>query len=120
MNSNKRTKGKEGEDIAANFLKNLGYEIVEQNYQYGHGEIDIVAKENDEYVFVEVKTRKSLEYGLPEFAITKTKINQIKKVAFAYLIENKLDNQSARIDAITILLQNDREPIINHYKNITG
>lgn len=120
MNMNKRTKGKEGEDIAANFLRKHGYQIVEQNYQFGHGEIDIIAKEDNEYVFVEVKTRKSLEYGLPEFAITKTKINQIKKVALAYLIENNLDNQTARIDAITILLQKDIEPIINHYKNITG
>lgn len=120
MNTNKRTKGKEGEQIASDFLKNLGYEIIKMNYHFGHGEIDIIAKENNEIVFVEVKTRKSLQYGEPEFAITKSKINQIKKVATAYLIESNLDNYTSRIDAVTILLLKDEKPVINHYKNITG
>ncbi|MDF1611140.1 MAG: YraN family protein [Stygiobacter sp.] len=118
--TNKRIKGKEGEEIASLFLKNLGYEIIEMNYQYGHGEIDIIAKDNDEIVFVEVKTRKSLQFGSPEFAFTKSKINQVKKIAFAYLTENNLENLTVRIDAIAILILKDCDPVINHYKNITG
>lgn len=118
--SNKNLKGKEGEQTAAEFLKNLGYEIIEMNYHYGHGEIDIIAKDNDEIVFVEVKTRKSLKFGSPEFAFTKTKINQVKKIANAYLFENNLDNVTSRIDAIAILIMKDCDTVINHYKNITG
>lgn len=115
---NKRTKGKEGEDLAAKFLEKLGYIILEENYQYGHGEIDLIAEDNGEIVFVEVKTRKSLEYGEPETAITKKKIAQIRKVASAYLIENNITEQTSRIDAVAILLQNERDPIINHYQNV--
>jgi putative endonuclease len=120
MNStqNQRVKGKEGENIARKFLENLGYLILKENYQFGHGEIDLIAEENGEIVFVEVKTRKSLEYGDPETAITKKKISQIRKVASAYLIENNILEQTCRIDAIAILIQNEREPIINHYKNV--
>lgn len=119
-NQNKRSKGKEGELIASKYLENLGYEIIEMNYQYGHGEIDIIAKDKNEIVFVEVKTRKSLLFGSPEFAFTKSKINQVKKIAYSYLIEKQLENISARIDAVAILILKDAEPIINHYKNITG
>ncbi|MEW6654131.1 MAG: YraN family protein [Bacteroidota bacterium] len=115
---NQRTKGKEGENIARKFLINLGYNIIEENYQFGHGEIDIVAEDNGEIVFVEVKTRKSLEFGDPETAITKKKIAQIRKVASAYLVNNNITQQTCRIDAITILLQNERKPLINHYYNV--
>ncbi|KAF0151984.1 MAG: putative endonuclease [Ignavibacteria bacterium] len=115
---NKRAKGKEGEDIARKFLEKLGYAIIEENYQFGHGEIDLIADDNGEIVFVEVKTRKSLEYGDPETAITKKKIAQIKKVAAAYLVNNNITEQTCRIDAIAILLQNERTPLINHYYNV--
>jgi putative endonuclease len=76
-----------GEELAAKILKEKGYEIIERNYRYGHGEIDIIAIDpGDGYtVFVEVKTRKNLEYGEPEYAITKTKQKQIRKIAELYL-----------------------------------
>jgi len=116
-NVNQRAQGKEGEGIALKFLEKLGYIILEENYQYGHGEIDLIADDKGEIVFVEVKTRKSLEYGYPETAITKKKIAQIRKVASAYLIEKNITEQTCRIDAVTILQNNEREPVINHYKN---
>lgn len=115
---NQRAKGKVGEDIATTFLKKLGYKILERNFQFGHGEIDIIVQDDNEIVFVEVKTRKSLEYGDPEFAITKNKISQIKRVATAYLVQKNITEQTCRIDAITILIQNEREPLLNHYKNV--
>jgi putative endonuclease len=113
-----RNKGKAGEDIAAAFLEKLGYQILERNFQFGHGEIDIIAQDNNEIVFVEVKARKSLEYGEPEFSITKNKISQIKKVATAYLVQKDITEQTSRIDAVTILTQNERNPVINHYQNV--
>ncbi len=116
-NENKRAKGKTGEEIACKYLESRGYKIIERNYQYGHGEIDIVAMDGNELVFVEVKTRKSLEFGEPEFAFTRNKLNQVKKVASAYLVENNINDHICRIDAVAIQLIQGQKPIIRLYKN---
>lgn len=111
--------GNDGEDIAAEMLSEKGYEIVERNYRYGKGEIDIIAKDPQKnyLVFVEVKCRKNLEYGEPEYAITKNKINQIKKIALAYLYEKEIAEIDCRFDVIAILLRQKIKPVINHYEN---
>ncbi len=114
-NKNKRKTGSEGEDIACGFLSNLGYKIIRRNYQYGHGEIDIIAKDGEEFVFVEVKFRKSLEYGAPETAVTKSKQKQLRKIAEAYIYENKIENISCRMDVIAILQFPGEKPEITHY-----
>ena len=114
---NKRKTGSEGEDIACEYLTKLGYEIIERNYQYGHGEIDIIAKDDDIIVFVEVKYRKSLEYGPPESAITKGKQKQVRKTAEAYLYDKEIKDTSCRIDVIAILHFPSKESQIEHYKD---
>ncbi len=88
-------------------MNEKGYEILERNYRYGHGEIDIVAKDlSDGYtVFVEVKARQNLEYGEPEYAITKNKQKQIKKVAELYLFDKEILEMECRFDVVTVLLQ---------------
>lgn len=115
--SNKKDIGKEGEEIAAKFLTEKGFEIVERNYQYGHGEIDIVANDKEILVFVEVKTRLNLEYGEPEYAINKKKIQQIKKMAELYLFDKEISEADCRFDVIAILLDNKSNPKITHYEN---
>jgi putative endonuclease len=117
MNQNKRETGNKGEDIACDFLTKHGFEIIERNYQYGHGEIDVVARDKDILVFVEVKYRKSLEYGPPELAITKGKQKQIRKVAEAYLYEKNIKDKSCRIDVIAIVHTSGQKPEINHIIN---
>lgn len=114
---NKRKKGKVAEELAAKFLEEQGYNIVERNFQYGHGEIDLIAYENDELVFIEVKSRKSLEFGPPEYAVTKGKLSQIKKVATAYLVQKNLYDQVCRVDVVTIQFKPRNNPLINLYKN---
>ena len=114
---NKRSTGNKGEDIACGFLKKLGYNIVQRNYQYGHGEIDIVAYDKEILVFVEVKYRKSLEYGPPELAIPKSKQRQVRKTAEAYIYDKNIKDTSARIDVIAILHYPKTEPKINHIIN---
>ncbi|MBT8386763.1 MAG: YraN family protein [Ignavibacteria bacterium] len=111
--------GKKGEEIAAKLLTEKGYEILERNYRYSHGEIDIVAKDpSDGYtVFVEVKARQNLEYGEPEYAITNNKQKQIKKMAELYLFEKEILVLGCRFDVVTVLLQGKGNPIINHYEN---
>ena len=87
MNINKRQQGNDGEDLAVEMLVSKGYEILERNYHFSNkGEIDIIAKdpETGYTAFVEVKFRKSLEYGEPEYAVTNNKKSQIRKVASGF------------------------------------
>ncbi len=113
----KKAVGNKGEDIAVKYLSEKGYKIIDRNYQYGHGEIDIIAKDKDELVFIEVKYRRSLEYGNPEDSITKKKQAQIRKVAEAYLYENDIEDNLCRIDVIAILHYPNSKPEITHYQN---
>jgi putative endonuclease len=116
-NKNKRDIGKEGEEIAAKFLVQKGFEILARNYQYGHGEIDIVAKDKGVLVFIEVKTRLNLEFAEPEYAINKKKIQQIKKMAELYLFDKEIEEAYCRFDVVAILLEDISNPIITHYEN---
>jgi putative endonuclease len=115
--TNKRKSGDDGEDLACEFITKLGYEIIERNFFFGHGEIDIIAKDNNILVFIEVKLRKNLEFGMPEYAITKNKQRQIKKIAEAYLYQKEIKDQVCRIDVIAILHLKGSAPQINHIIN---
>lgn len=117
--TNKKTIGQEGEDIAAEYLVNNGFEMITRNYRYGHGEIDIIVKDksNNHLVFVEVKTRKNLEYGEPEYAITKSKIKQLKKIAESYVYEKDFKEIECRFDVIAIIWNRETKPKITHFKN---
>ncbi len=117
MSRYKKSFGDKGEDLAVNYLKNLGYEIVTRNYRFGHGEIDIVAKDKDTLVFVEVKTRENFNFGPPELAVTKRKQHQIKKISEAYIHENNISGTECRIDVIAILMEKNKKPEINHIVN---
>lgn len=114
---NKKDIGKEGENIAAKYLAEKGFEIIKRNYQYGHGEIDIVAKDKEFLVFIEVKTRLNLEYGEPEYAINTKKIKQIKKMAELYLFDKEIEEANCRFDVVAILLNDVSNPQITHYEN---
>lgn len=108
--------GKKGEIIAANYLKNQKFKILEMNYKNKIGEIDIIAKDNDYLVFVEVKTRMSSAFGDPLEAIDEQKQFKIRNVATMYLMKNKLlDKVPIRFDAIAIV--GDEEHEIRHIKN---
>lgn len=114
---NKKDSGKDGEEIAAKYLLKKGFEILKRNYRFSHGEIDIIAKDGDTLVFVEVKTRKNLEYGEPEYAITKKKIQQLKKIAELYLFDKQIEEADCRFDVIAIILGSENNPQITHYEN---
>ncbi len=112
--------GKEGEDLAVELLISKGYQIIERNYTYEKkGEIDIVAKDMETgfLVFVEVKSRQNLEYGEPEYGITKNKIKQIRKMAGIYLFDKEIHEVDCRFDVITVLFKSKVKPVINHYIN---
>ncbi len=117
MEQNKRNTGSYGEDLACKFLEESGFKIVERNYFYGHGEIDIIAKDGDELVFVEVKYRTNDEYGPPELSISKGKQKLVRRTAEAYLYEHEIKDQKCRIDLIAILQLKGEKPKINHIIN---
>jgi putative endonuclease len=119
LSSSDKDIGKQGEDLAAKILSEKGWEIKDRNYRYGKGEIDIIAKDGEVLVFVEVKTRTNLEYGLPENSITKKKIQQLKKVSECYLYEKEISDTNCRIDVISIMMEPRKEPIIEHFEDIT-
>ena len=108
--------GKNGEEIAQKYLIKQGYEILETNRRFSRFcEIDIIAKDKNTLVFVEVKTRKTAICGNPLEAITKTKYEHIKHGLFTYLKENPR-YKKFRIDAVSIILQPELK--IEHLKNI--
>ena len=94
--------GKKGEELAAEFLKDKGYEILTRNFRSKFGEIDIIAKKGDFLVFVEVKTRWSREYGTPEEAVTKSKLRSIVKTGEYFKLLNPETPEAMRIDVVAI------------------
>ena len=102
--------GVKGEEVATDYLKRKGYKIIEKNYTNNLGrqlgEIDIIAKEKDAFVFVEVKTRNLKNYSetLPEENITQSKLRKLSKIANQYLYTNKLLEKPYRFDAISVWL----------------
>jgi putative endonuclease len=103
MNSiNRRKRGEEGENIAAEYLCNNGMKILERNYRFNRGEVDIIAEDGEEIIFVEVKMRISNTFGTPEEAVTEEKQRQIMSVAEGYLYERNLNNRPCRFDVVAI------------------
>ena len=112
MTKNRLSLGKKGEVLARKHLKKLGYRILEQNYRCRFGEIDLIAKHNGYLVFVEVKTRSGLQFGQPSEAVTRSKRQQISKVALEYIAKNDLRDSPARFDVVTVLHQDGMSPTI--------
>src|SRR5207247_6924068 len=97
---NNRARGAAGEDAAVDFLRGKGYRILERNFRFQRGEIDIVAELGDQLVFVEVKARHTKLYGDPEDAITSAKCRQLWNVAQGYLSRRRIEEQSWRFDVV--------------------
>ena len=117
--------GARGEKAATNYLKKCGYKILEINFynKVGRrlGEIDIIAKDKLELVFVEVKTRISSQTSqtLPEENITREKLYKLNKAASFYLNKNNLHDLTYRFDAITLVAEkNSNSAKLKHIKNI--
>ena len=108
--------GEKGEALAVQRLKKAGYKIIKTNYRNRLGEIDIIAKENDTIVFVEVKSRRSVNFGNPKQAITLQKQKKISMVALSYLKTMGLDTARARFDVVTVISNRDT-PQVEIIKN---
>jgi len=108
--------GQEGESIAAKHLKKCGYKIILQNYRNKVGEIDIVARDGDTIVFVEVKTRRNNHFGGPKRAVTYQKQRKISMAALSYLKEFRMSDHKARFDVVAVL-EDGKKPVVEIIKN---
>lgn len=110
--------GAYGETLAANYLTDLGYKLLERNYKCKIGEIDIICLDKDYIVFIEVKTRYTNHYGVPSESVNVKKQFKILKTAQNYILKEKLFNSNFRFDVIEVLLNPDNEkPFINLLKD---
>lgn len=109
--------GKIGEQIATEYVEKLGYKIIKRNFFCKHGEIDIIAQDNQEIVFIEVKTRTNTNYGKPSEAINKVKLRHMCKVAKYYLYKSNCFNNFIRFDAVEVLVKNGKFNV-NYIKQI--
>lgn len=116
MNSYNKDIGKIGEEEVCNYLLKNNYEILERNFFCKSGEIDIIAKEKEEYVFIEVKTRVSKKYGRPADAVNANKQKHIINATRYYVYKNYLANKNIRFDVLEVYL-NKNIMHINHIKN---
>jgi len=108
-------KGRKGEEMARKYLEEKGYELIISNYENKIGEIDLIMRDKEWLVFVEVKYKYCDKLGLPEEMISPAKIAQIRRVAESYIYLERPKLEKYRIDAVCILGEE-----IKHYANING
>ncbi|NNK85379.1 MAG: YraN family protein [Desulfobacterales bacterium] len=116
MPNSRQKFGKKSESIAAGYLKKQGYKIIELNYRTKLGEIDIIAKDKGTLAFIEVKARRSDQFGNPKWAVTPQKQKKISMVALQYLKTTGQSNAKARFDVVSIISSHDN-PSIEIVKN---
>ncbi|WP_243276925.1 YraN family protein [Desulfallas sp. Bu1-1] len=102
MTLQRRRLGIKGENIAADYLQGKGYRILERNFRCRLGEIDIIARHKNCLVFVEVRTKSSLRYGLPQESITPGKVDKLRRLALFYLARRPHGELNVRFDVVAV------------------
>jgi putative endonuclease len=111
--------GRWGESLAASYLESQGYSVVAHNARTPYGELDLVTRQGTVTVFIEVKTRTSAKYGLPEASVTPKKRHHLMASALAYLQEHPDLDGDWRVDVVSIERSDiHREPVITHFENV--
>jgi len=109
--------GARGEDAAAKFLKRNGFKILARNVRLSRYEIDIIAREGDTIAFVEVKTRRSDSFAMPEENVDARKQNHIRRAAHVYIADHGDDETYYRFDIASVLLPDGDKPTITLYRD---
>lgn len=119
MSRGKRNKalGLRGEEAAAQYLVNRGYDILERNWTCFAGEADIIARDGDILVFAEVKTRSDERMGFPSEAVTKEKRQRYEKIACAYVADHEFAEMMIRFDVLGMLVVDEERFIVRHHIN---
>ena len=116
MSHARQTLGRYGEDLACRELRRLGYAILERRYRRRDGEVDIIARDGETTVFVEVKARDGHEFGDAADAVTRRKRGRMKRIAIDYLMRHDLLDSRCRFDVVSIHFDAER-PAIEVYQN---
>lgn len=109
--------GKAGEEVALKYLKRKKFKIIKKGFRLYKGEIDVIAYDRKTLVFIEVKTRRSRSFGLPEESVTTAKQRQIKKIAQGFMAFNNLENVECRFDVISLIFNKRNGYFIRHFKD---
>ena len=118
MKSNNKVTGNRGEDLATEYLQKKGYKIIERNFRTRFGEIDIVCRDGQTLVFVEVKTKIGHDFGEPEEMVNKSKISKVKRMGEVYL-QDKGINVGCRVDVVAIVMENNGSvEKLEHYQAV--
>jgi putative endonuclease len=115
----RRQTGRQGEKIAAAYLVDKGYKIVQRNWSCATGELDLIMEQDDTLVFVEVRTRRGNRFGTAEESITPAKQARLVELAHSYLQETAPPHPSWRIDVVAVQLGRGL-PQVNHIENAVG
>lgn len=110
--------GQLGETLAAQYLEEAGLTIIERNWRCSLGEIDIVALDNGELAFVEVKTRSSVAYGHPLEAITAVKLARLRRLAAAWCASHSGNYERIRVDAVAVIAPRGGPVSVEHLKRV--
>jgi putative endonuclease len=108
--------GKQGEELAKNYLLANGYQLVEENWRWHHHEVDLIVCNDIYMVFVEVKTRSYVIFGEPEVSVTIEKQQNIIRAANAFMLKSK-SPKDARFDIASVVIRENEEPILKHLPN---
>ena len=111
MPTRRQQLGEAGEALAARLLRQRGYKIIETNYRNSLGEIDLIARDGNTLVFVEVKARQGLHFGNPKWAVTPRKQRKLSMVALYYLKQSGQSQSKARFDVVAIQSAGQRPEI---------
>ncbi|HPU36044.1 MAG TPA: YraN family protein [Bacillota bacterium] len=110
--------GRQGEDVAACYLEKSGYTLLQRNYTCRLGEIDIVALDRDVLVFVEVRSRRSEDYGLAQESVTERKKLKLRQLAWQYLKAEGKTDRNCRFDVVAVLFNREgRVRRLEHIEN---
>lgn len=109
--------GDRGEKLAVKYLKQQRFRILDTQHRNTYGEVDIIAKDGDCVVFVEVKTRSSTDAGRPLEAVDRRKQQRLTRIALAWLKQKKKLGDSARFDVVSIVWRDKAEPELQHFRN---
>ncbi|MFC7447237.1 YraN family protein [Rhodococcus daqingensis] len=113
-----RELGALGEDMAAGHLTRAGMTILERNWRCRYGELDLIARDGDAVVFVEVKTRSGRGFGTPAEAVTFAKQGRIRRLAGLWLSGQPHGWRQVRFDVIAVVVESGRDPVLEHLRAV--
>ena len=114
MGNHNQELGTQGEELAAHFLEDAGYAVLERNWRCTIGELDIVAEHAGSIIGVEVKTRSSMSFGHPAEAVNPVKLRRISRLTRRWCVEHRRNPNTVRVDVVAILMAAGRQPQIEH------